>query len=440
MNARLKCSHKHRLIMETTSFDSRPSRPWNTPWNRPWNIRKTEHARRKPEGGFQFIPALALMRTWWAYKQGIIRLLDLRVWLAIHETVARRCKGSKNLFFRHTKEEIQLLVGGAKIASIQTAIRRLSNAGLLEWSERSIRFPVVTADTQDDGEAEWREMVELVTNHRRKVPVPRRTLRFIAGMTRPVTIATVLGHLLRCMYYRDGHCEPTGRCKASWVAGVFRVDVRNVKAARRNLNQLQWLVIDRSRQMAMNRWGAGIRLNLSWQASTRERDDELPPPTDPSIEDSPPLKKDWELSSRKKNQNPRISSRPGVSASPSLGHVRLEDLLDSRCLDRLFIQAQERSLVGRGDGHRLNFHAAAAHAIRVGKQNPAGLFVAVVQRRLWAYISAADEDMARRRLARDKGCSDCKPAGITVTSEPTTVGVVLTRLLPQLPQGCLRSG
>ena len=44
-------------------------------------------------------------------------------------------------------------------------------------------------------------------------------------------LATTLGHLLRCMYYRDGRCCPDGRCKSSWIARTFGVDIRNVKAA-----------------------------------------------------------------------------------------------------------------------------------------------------------------------------------------------------------------
>lgn len=432
--------------MDTTSFDNRENKQRSGPWNKPWNNRKTEHARRKPDGGFRFIPALALMRAWWAYKQGIIRLLDLRVWLAIHETVSRRCGSSPNRFFQYTTEEIRQLVGDHKIASIQTSIQRLSNAGLLEWSKHAVRFPEVKPILAGESDDDWHGMVHLVTNHRRKVPVPRRTIRFLAGLTRPVMIATVLGHLLRCVYYRRGMCEPTGRCKASWVADVFGVDYRNVKAARSQLCEMDWMTIDRTRQTVMNRCGAGIRVNLFWPGTSRVKSSESPPRRAILMPGSPPPRKNWKLSSRNENQKPAVAVRTGahMAEPPSLRRVRIEDLHDVHRIDGLLKEAWKRKLVSRGEAARLRFHSAAAHALRVGRQNPSGLFATIVLRGLWRFVSVADEDMARRRLAMgqlqpDRGSSP----GIAKTSariKPTPVRIVLNSLLSKIKKPQLDSG
>lgn len=427
--------------MDRTSFDNRESKQRSGPWNKPWNIRKTEHARRKPDGGFRFIPALALMRAWWAYKQGVIRLLDLRVWLAIHETVSRRCGSSPNRFFRYTTEEIRQLIGDHKIASIQTSIQRLSNAGLLEWSEHAVRFPEVTPIQAGESNDDWHGMVDLVTNNRRKVPVPRRTIRFLAGLTRPVMIATVLGHLLRCVYYRRGMCEPTGRCKASWVADVFGVDCRNVKAARSQLREMDWMTIDRTRQTVMNRCGAGIRVNLSWPGTSSVKSGESPPRRGILMPGSPPPRKNWKLSSRNENQKPHSARRIGACArpSPSINRVRPEDLQDPVRLDELFAQAQAGGFVLRGTAARLRFHAAAAHAIRVGKQNPPGLFAAIVRRGLWSHICAADEELARCRMAGGRAHGRLnRCAGSSVASpgaSPIPARLILQSIMSSLTAG-----
>lgn len=382
--------------MDSYSLKRQPRRAWNTPWN----IRKTEHARRKPDGGFCFIPAMAFIRAWWAYKGAIIRLYDLRVWFACFEAVARRCDVAPDRFPRYTFEEIFRLVGGADPGAIQTAVGRLSKAGLLEWSERQIRLPAAMSRVENGRDPDLGQMIELVVNHRRKVPVPRRTLRFLAGVSRPVMTATVLGHLFRCVYYRNGMCIPVGRCKASWIAETFGVDVRNVKAARRHLSDIGWLVVEDSPQMAMNRWGASVTIQLAWEFRLQERS-KSPPPQPISPAESPPPEIHRKLSTRMINQKPHAGDGPGVCQEPppNLNHIQAIDLHDANRLECLFVQAQRYGLSPGGEAARLRFFAAAARALRVGTRNPPGLFASIVRRGLWAHLCMEDEDLACRRMA-----------------------------------------
>src|SRR5262245_20965957 len=76
--------------------------------------------------------------------------------------------------------------------AIAGAIRRLERVGLFSWSRRAIRFPASLSEAQA---VVLTEMTELVTNHRRKVPVPRRTIRFLATLRRPAMIATIAREL-----------------------------------------------------------------------------------------------------------------------------------------------------------------------------------------------------------------------------------------------------
>ena len=42
--------------------------------------------------GFVFLLVQQLCLVWWAYHSRRIQLMDLRVWFAAHEMVARRCQ------------------------------------------------------------------------------------------------------------------------------------------------------------------------------------------------------------------------------------------------------------------------------------------------------------------------------------------------------------
>ena len=39
----------------------------------------------KPKGGYRLITAVRLASAWWAYREKLIRLVDLRVWFAAWE-------------------------------------------------------------------------------------------------------------------------------------------------------------------------------------------------------------------------------------------------------------------------------------------------------------------------------------------------------------------
>lgn len=312
----------------------------------------------------------------------------------------RRCGIEKGRLPKYGIAEIQALVGGTprRIGRSLTVLGRL---GLVSWSESAVDF---SEAMEFAPEKDLSEVLDLVPNHGRLVPVPRRIIRFIAGGQRKVVIATILGHLLRCLYYKGGLCLPEGTCKASWVADVFGVDVRNVKSARKELLAIGWLLPIATKQVHLNRFGARFRVNLEWPS----RNDisplpkrSLPPPK--TTTGSPPPYKNKKLSTRSEKPETRRSGPAGVFQKPGaekakLRNVRMEDLDSAPKLCELFTQAVEEGLVRRSDMDRLNFFAAAEHARAVGTRNPCGLFVAIVRRGLWRYITLSDEDAARRKM------------------------------------------
>src|SRR5207244_6218194 len=83
--------------------------------------------------------------------------------------------------------------------------------------------------------------------------------------------ATILGHLIRCLFLRDGERSARGTCKASWIAETFAVNVRSVKAARKELSRMGWLKVTESHHWHRQRFGGMAVVNLGWADSVKAR-------------------------------------------------------------------------------------------------------------------------------------------------------------------------
>jgi hypothetical protein len=424
-----------------------------------------EHASpAKPTGGYQLIPVMRLATAWWAYREKLIRLVDLRVWFAAWEMRARRCRRPAPLPRRYGLGELQGLTG-LSLKRLKASLRRLEGAGLLAWSESAIAFPVSVERVPLSDRDGFRAFLGHIPNRRRMVPVPRRILRLLAGGCRPALIATILGHLFRCLYVKGGQCQPVGRVKASWIADTFDVGLRRVKEARQELVAMGWLILLDSTQWALNRWGALIRINLGWSRldglmpaaddAAGAYEEEVggeptppmpglqlaPPALDSGPESAPPDSSDENPFQGDKNQEPAAagtagffidhreegracgaaslaqtstatlpaqaapSARPaptvaGRPGRPDLRHVVPEDLKDTGRLLDLYEQAVDLGLVRDSEHDRLRFMAAAEHARVIGTKNPCGLFARLVRGGLLHFVTYDDEVAASVRLRR----------------------------------------
>lgn len=409
--------------------------------------RKSEFAQTKPEGGFCFVPAMGFIATWWAYKRGILSLADVRVWLAIFEVVARRCVVQGNRSFSCVEHELAALVGGAA-DHVATSLRRLERMGFLRRTRTTFQATCdidrLTLDERD----ELSQLLDQVKNHRRRVPVPRRVLRLLTRTARPVFWATAVGHLLRCMYYRNRQCAPDGRCKASWIANVFEVDVRNVKAARRELVEDGLLFMDPTDQCSMNRWGPRVRFNLAWKCDTPS--EAIPPRSRALTCQLPPPRKNRELASRLVNQEPAGAAALGCPTSRSW-HLEASDLKSLPALQRLFERCVALRLCRAGEAARLAFFATAARALRVATSNAPGLFATLLRSKRWGFATLADEDLARRWLRQlssvdvRSAAPQSTPSRTLHTQErvyrtPEAAATVLHRLLPNLLPPSVNAG
>lgn len=311
-------------------------------------------------GGYELATSGQLTQAWEWYRCALLELADLRVFFACLEIVARgkaagRC-GAKTP--RFDVADVSRLTG---LSRTGPSVARLTDAGLLRFDE---------------------DFIELTPAPGRLVPVPRRMIRYLARCRRPSLIATVLGHLLRCLFYGDGMCRTGGQCKASKVAEQFGVDLRRVKAARAELVELGWLERVEVEQWRMNQEGGAFRINLDWAG--------LPPRTPPGGAPLPPPDSDKDPLTGFKDQKPAT----GVS----IRGVREEDLKDTGRTLELHAQAVRAGIVNDSEADRLRVVAAAEHALDVATKNAPGLFATILRNGLFGFLTQDDEDAARRRI------------------------------------------
>jgi hypothetical protein len=351
-------------------------------------------------GGFVLVPVASLIHAWDLCQAKPLGIGDFRAWLASHELEARRCGLGTGRAPAYSTAELARLLG-VSMKRARASVNRLEAAGLIEWSGGSIGFPAPPGPPEG--------LEDSIGRGNGSVAIPRRMIRFLAGGARPALIATVLGLLLRCLSRRKGGFDGRGRVKASWIAGVFSVDVRRVKAARRELVELGWIEPEPAPRWATNRWGGCYRIDLDWNRVETAGGRNLPSPLVAHGPGLPPPVPDREpLRERIQNQEPaRAPAGFSVQGSgdgektlppPRLEDARLEDLKDTGRLLDLHRQAAAKGLVGSSEADRLRFVGAAEHALAIGKANPPGLFSWLIRGACWRYVTEADEDAARRRL------------------------------------------
>jgi hypothetical protein len=346
--------------------------------------------RTKPEGGFRLISVGAVLRCWEAYREDRIKFRDLRVWFGAQELVARRCTIGKGRVPSYSMDELTRLVGGVGGEHFRVSMRRLEASRVISWTTSAITFPNVERGERKD---------------RRLIPVPRRTLRFLAGCNRPALSATILGYLIRCMFFRNGECLSRGTCKASWVAETFRVNIRGVKAARKYLAEISWLERAESDHWHKQRWGGTAIVNLAWPGLTGDGrvKRELPPRPSLSTTKLPPPESNNKLPSESRNQKLTVPERSGVKNEgrerPTIANIQLEDLIRFSRTEALYRQAIAQGLVEHSENQVLNWIGAAVRAKSV-VGNPVRVFAGIVRKKLWRYITQEQEDHARKALSR----------------------------------------
>lgn len=367
----------------------------------------------KPAGGFRFITPLQLAGCWTAYRSKAVRgfsYFDFRVYLALHEVQERRdaasrtargrAKGKSRYELIRLIDEVHGLVGGTGGRRIRSSFRRLKMSGLVTFGRTRIEF----ASSLDALSAELRphaeRMHERIPNRKRRVPVSRGTLRFIAGGAAASVSGVMLGQILRCVYLRGTSYRCEGSCSTRFIEDTFGIHARTVKRVRGPngvLQRMGWLVPKVADRWHVQRHGSRMVVSPTWRLqavvdnSTRNQTAcrGMTPRIVAGDTESPPPESNRYLPSGLRNQYPAGGGRDGVWKS---------ELSSGEQVMRLYRVAVARGVLRDSEAARLGFFGAAERANRRASRNVAGFLWAIVRRGLWHFITADEEDAARRTL------------------------------------------
>lgn len=430
-------------------------------------------APRVVAGGYLALTVPQLLLPWFLYSKGALQLLHVRVWFALAEMRERRKFTGEDRQADYGIAELLRLLGGNGVSRARAAVKRLHALGLVTWSKDSLELAVSPDQVRSDLGGFW-ELLSSIENNRRKVPVPRRIARFLAGGASRAEAATVVGHLLRCCYLRGGEVAPVGNCTAAFVEEVFGVHATRVKQARARLVRLGLLIAHDQPQWHRNRYGSRIEVNLSWSreasvatpvgeggvpgtsvgtearppavgfhnssATPKEENRSLPPEGTKNQNPGGETPESPTGSSKKSKEKPEASTE---AKAPSLVHVELDDLKNTERLLKLHRQATVQHLVPAGERGELEFVALAEHARAYATSNAAGMFAWLVrnyERAAKRFVTQDDEESARLRLREHRQPSE-RPAVETRSVRvdatergPQAVGHLLDSMLAALGQ------
>lgn len=146
------------------------------------------------EGRYRAISVHSLAMAWWCFDAGHITKRQLRIWFAAQEMLERRRYTSKPENSRQPPKaprkpsyglgEIKTLIGGRGSKTADTAIKanlkKLGTLGLISITFATSIDQLTLNGSTDDLSSFW-TMFNQLPHPRRRVPVPRRVLRALAG-------------------------------------------------------------------------------------------------------------------------------------------------------------------------------------------------------------------------------------------------------------------
>ena len=389
-------------------------------------------------GRFRKITVEQMVMAWSLYRSRDITRRQLRVYFALHEMSERR-RYSKGTYTFFGVEELQRLVGGRgserSAEDLASDLRKLAKVHLVSMDAQAITFAKKIEELKTENTDTIKAMLCSMPHLHRAVPVPRRMLRALAGGLPKSSTAVSLAIMIRSLFWKaKEQCYRTdGRTKLCWISEVFGISRRAATDGHDHLLHMGWISSLEMTVWQRNRWGLHDRVNVDWKANaqvevakacngsenspkTRElsSDSASPNPDFPVDYASPDQTKklsNENLTTRKPGENPRphsgVSKKPDkqqgrgdkVTTQPRLHDVRFEDLRETGRLLQLYEQAANKGHFTDCEGNRLEFVALAERALTRGK-NPPAMFVWLLRSWKTTFITQADEDAARRRLAK----------------------------------------
>jgi hypothetical protein len=282
-------------------------------------------------------------------------------------------------------------------------LRKLKKVGLLSFSSQGITLSEVPLPSSS-------KILSLLTEKRsrtRLIPIPRKLLLYLSRCTKRSVLISALAYCIRGLSLspKDRTIKNKGSVKASWIAEVFNLSLRAVKGARRELIAMGWISKDiGSFQRKLNRDGAYFEINLSW--GREERRDSSPtefaPPSPKNTPEFAPPKERLKTPYGSKYQE-TSSSVFTKEKEPSLKSITREDLESITRTEALYQKAVRAGWLVPSEANALNWIGAAIRAKTVKGGDSVRIFVTIVRKKLWHFITQEQEDRAIAALKRHRG-------------------------------------
>lgn len=351
------------------------------------------------EGGYVLLPVSTLGQVLKLACTKSITCFDVRVFLALVETnhirtaenAHRRLKGAELLdWVSFSKDEVKRILGASCSGSVGSSLRRLERAGIATFSDKRI-------------EIFSQPQCELLPSARR-MPIPRRILRYLAQEAKRCVIFTALSYMARGLFSRRGAITSSGRVKVSFIERLTGLSKASVHRARRELIKVGVVLPGVSKQWQLNRFGSFFTVNLSFknpnESSVSPRKAEkrailtpLGRKKRPIL--TPPIKKQkpsYENKPETLRGKPLTGAQMSRKGGVDLGNLNSSDIRKGSSLAALYRQAVERKWFSDSQMNQINFVAAAIKAVRKSS-TPVKLFIWLI-RNDFKYLSNTDEDKA----------------------------------------------
>ena len=354
------------------------------------------------EGGYIAARAGEILNLLIAYQGGLspaaIRVY-LAGWLAADQQR-----------FTHDPITLDKLIGqtGLSDYTVHEAMRELRAAELMILTEGRLTFnPGVIPAAKP-------YLPDLKTRPERPVPIPKTLLKRLTREGKGSYLIGALVHLLRCLFIDQGDINNEGFVSDKLITRLTGLCERTIRRVRKWMKEIGLLVEKSINACVKGIHGRLFTVNLNGQTASTI------PSSEPSkIADLSALPPSCPLYINNKNQcstqnrvsNPLLSGvfskrdkilpkrKENLPHSPSLKDIQAIDLQDMSRLEVLYRQAVEQKWLPDSEASIQNFVGAATRAMQA-TGNAVKIFVGIVKRGLWGYITLAQEDASRAALKR----------------------------------------
>jgi hypothetical protein len=383
---------------------------------------------QKVNCSYLVVPAVILTNVLGLSTKKVINTQDIQVLFSLtlmaESRLAARCNGSRKNP-NYTVEELAKIAGKPKNV-INKSLTKLKEIGFItEFSKTSIEFN----ETAIEGTKETLIAVNETSrgdlrNPSRKIPLPKKLIKFLISENKIAFILGIISSALRCFSFdKDGKLKAVGSMKNSWIASVSGISLRSAQNLRSWLILQGWLKPDtKSHQLKLNRTGAYCEFDLekigtvATPDNLEESADFAYPPPKKNTDFAYPIYKNYNLLPTEedyKNHNggsdepkPKESSGVCKQTKPKIKNIKLPDLVCPIRLELLYRDAIETRLITDSVSSRLNFIATTIRSLtlgRAGKGDTVRIFAGIIRRKLFHVISQHQEEQARAFIREHYG-------------------------------------